>query len=188
MFPKKDLKPKNILLAGLPGVGKTTLILKLAESLRDLRPVGYCTSEIREQGVRKGFEARTLSGSRALLSHVDLRSPHKVGRYGVDVEGFEEFLGAIPFFDPQAGFIVIDEIGKMESLSPEFRELILRILDGDRPVVATIALKGEGLIRQIKQRKDVIMFEVRKDNRDALFSRILETLRSIILNPRPESG
>ena len=40
---------KNILITGLPGVGKTTLIKKLAEVLNDLNPIGFYTAEIREE-------------------------------------------------------------------------------------------------------------------------------------------
>lgn len=44
---------KNILITGLPGVGKTTLIKKLTEALKDFYPVGFYTEEIRE-----GWERR----------------------------------------------------------------------------------------------------------------------------------
>ncbi len=57
-----DLKKSNILITGQPDIGKTTLMKKLAEDLRDLRPVGFYTAEIREGGIRKGFELVSLSG------------------------------------------------------------------------------------------------------------------------------
>jgi hypothetical protein len=47
-------------------------------------------------------------------------------------------------------------------------------------------MKDEGLIRQIMERNDIIEFEVRKENRDALLARILEIVRSIGPNSRPE--
>ncbi|NTU42452.1 MAG: hypothetical protein HGA78_05275 [Nitrospirales bacterium] len=61
---------KHILITGLPGVGKPTIIKRLAESLRDLHPSGFFTAEIRERGERKGFELRDLSGEgKKLLAH-----------------------------------------------------------------------------------------------------------------------
>jgi nucleoside-triphosphatase THEP1 len=39
--------------------------------------------------------------------------------------------------------------------------------------MASIALKGSGLIAEIKERKDVQCFEITKRNRDSLFSEIL---------------
>ena len=58
---------KNILITGLPGIGKTTLIRRLYEELKDTHPVGFYTGEIRENGVRKGFELISLDGRRGLL-------------------------------------------------------------------------------------------------------------------------
>ncbi len=45
---------KNLLITGLPGIGKTTLIKKLSEELKVLHPAGFYTEEIREEGQRKG--------------------------------------------------------------------------------------------------------------------------------------
>jgi nucleoside-triphosphatase len=71
---------KNLLLTGPPGCGKTAVIHRLIERLRDLRLAGFYTQEIREQGQRVGFEAIGLSGSTAILAHVRSRSRQRVGR------------------------------------------------------------------------------------------------------------
>ena len=105
-----ELKKKNILISGLPGVGKTSLIKKIVEALKDLRLVGFYTAEIREGSRRKGFELISLDKRKGLLSHTDIQSPHRVGKYKVDVKGFEAFLGSIPFLNPSTRLIVIDEI------------------------------------------------------------------------------
>ena len=47
---------RNLLITGKPGVGKTTVIKKLAGELADLRPRGFYTEEIRKAGKRKGLE------------------------------------------------------------------------------------------------------------------------------------
>jgi nucleoside-triphosphatase len=163
----------KILITGLPGVGKTTLVLKIAEKLKDLQPVGFYTEERRERGVRKGFELQSLDGRKGLLSHVDLRIRHRVGKYGVDVSGFEQFIESIPFNAPETKLIIIDEIGKMECLSSVFRELIDKILDSDKLLIATIALKGPGFIAGIKARPDVRLFEITEKNRNNLSAEIL---------------
>lgn len=36
---------KNILITGAPGVGKTTLIKKLADALNDFNPAGFYTAQ-----------------------------------------------------------------------------------------------------------------------------------------------
>lgn len=168
---------KNILITGLPGIGKTSLIRRLSEGLKDTHPAGFYTAEIRERGARKGFELISLDGRRGLLSHVDIKSPFMVSRYRVDVSGFEEFLDSIPFLDPATGLIIIDEIGKMECMSEKFKGLVKEILDSEKPVIATISLKGEGFIEKIKKRDDVKLFEITQGNRDNLLSQILNYIQ-----------
>ena len=171
-----NLTKKNLLITGLPGVGKTTLVKKLSEALKSFYPVGFYTAEIREKGERKGFELISLEGKKALLSHKDIRSPYQVGQYKVDIKGFEEFLDSISFFNPFTSLIIIDEIGKMECLSDQFKKLLKEILDSGKWVFATIALKGSGLIAEVKERKDVQLFEVTRSNRDIIFWEILNSM------------
>jgi len=158
----------NILITGRPGVGKTTLIVKLAEALHRFHPVGFYTAEIREQNVRKGFELISLCGRRRILSHVEIQSPYRVGKYGVDVSGFERFLDEIKLVRSAAPVIIIDEIGKMECLSDSFIELIIELLDSPSPVIATIARIGGGIIERIKQRDDVRIIEITPANRNRM--------------------
>lgn len=175
-----NLIKKNILIAGLPRVGKTTLIKKLSERIETLQPVGFFTEEIREDNVRMGFELRSLDGRKGMLSHKDIKSPHKVGKYKVDITGFEEFLEFINFFDTEINLIVIDEIGKMECLSHKFTDIIERILDSEKIVVATIALKSGGYIGELKKRDDIKLFEMTKANRDFLLSDILKEIKELL--------
>jgi len=170
------VKKTNILITGLPGVGKTTLIKNIAEALKNLRPVGFYTAEIREGGRRKGFELISLDGKKGLLSHTDVHSPYRVGRYKVDVKGFEAFLGSIPILNPSTRLIVIDEIGKMECFSDQFKNLLKEILDSEKSVIATIALKGSGVIEEIKKRNDLELFEITRRNRNSLLSDILSEI------------
>jgi len=174
------LTKKNILITGFPGVGKTTLIKKLTENPIDLKPVGFYTEEIREKGIRKGFKLISLDGGEGILSHVDVKSPYTVGKYKVDIDGFENFIDYIPFFDPTSSFIIIDEIGKMECLSEKFKKLLKEILDSEKVLVATIALKGGGFIEEIKKRDDIKLFEMKQDNRESLLFEILRNIKTLI--------
>ncbi len=171
-----DVIKKNILLTGRPGVGKTTLIKKIAEALASLHPVGFYTKEIREGETRKGFQLVSLDGRKGILSHIGIQSPHRVGKYGVDVKGFEVFLESIPFFNQSTRLILIDEIGKMECFSGRFRECLMKCLNSEKEVVATIALKGSAFIEQIKKRPDVKLFELTQGNRNALLPEILKEI------------
>lgn len=168
---------KNILITGIPGIGKTTLIRKLTEELKNFHPAGFYTAEIREGGIRKGFELISLDGRKGLLSHVDIKSPYRVSKYCVDIKGFEDFLDSIAFLDPAARLVIIDEIGKMECFSDKFRKLIKELLDSEKFVIATIALKGGGEISEIKKRDDIKLFEITHGNRDSLLSEILKKIK-----------
>jgi nucleoside-triphosphatase len=172
-----DATKKNILLTGLPGIGKTTLMMNLLGSLRKLNPVGFYTEEIREGGVRKGFELVSLDGRRRLLSHVSIRSPYRVGKYRVDIKGFEDFLNSLPILESLSPLILIDEIGKMECLSGAFKKLLVTTLDSRKVVIATIALRGEGFISEIKKRTDVLLLEITEQNRDSHLSDILAEVK-----------
>jgi nucleoside-triphosphatase len=167
-------KRSNILITGVPGVGKTTLMIKLSRQFEDSHPVGFYTEEIKEKGRRTGFELVSLDGRRRLLSHTDIAGPYRVGRYGVEIRGFEAFLDLVPFLEPASGPIMIDEIGKMESFSEKFRRLLIQVLDSEKRLIATIALKGGKFISEIKERGDILLFELTRQNRDSLPFEILE--------------
>ena len=161
-------------------MGKTALIKKLSEALKSFNPVGFYTEEIREGGERKGFELISLNRRRNLLSHKNIRSPYGVGQYKVDIKGFEDFIDSISFFDPLSRLIIIDEIGKMECFSDRFKGLLKEILDSEKFVIATIALKGRGLTAEIKERKDIKLFEITKGNRDSLLKEISDFVSQIL--------
>jgi nucleoside-triphosphatase len=170
------LVEKNLLITGLPGVGKTTLIQRLYEALKDFHPAGFYTSEIREGETRKGFELVNFQGKRRILSHINIKSHYRVGRYKVNISGFEDFLDGMSFLDPSSHMVMVDEIGKMECLSAQFVRMMKEVLGSEKWVIATVALKGSGLIAEVKKRQDVKLFELTPSNRDALFSGILKEI------------
>jgi nucleoside-triphosphatase len=170
----------NILITGLPGSGKTTLIRRLADELRECSPTGFLSEEIREQGMRKGFRLATFDGARTgVIAHVDIKGTSRVGRYGVDLEGFERFLADLHAQGALRGLVIIDEIGKMECLSATFRRMVRSLLDAPAPFIATIALKAGGFIEEIKHRPDVLLSEIDERNGEALLLDIIKRVRSL---------
>jgi len=174
---------KNILITGSPGCGKTTLIEKAVARIK--APVaGFLTREIREKGSRVGFSIESFSGRRGILAHVGEEGPLRVGKYTVRIEALEAI--AIPSIsvDSPGTLIVIDEIGKMECLSPAFKRAVLDVLGSSNPVLASIARKGDSFMEGIKSREDVVVHEVTNANRNQLASSIA---RELVSNLRSRS-
>lgn len=169
---------RNLLLTGRPGVGKTTVIVRLAEQLADRQVAGFYTEEIREAGRRQGFRAVTFAGGTTLLAHVAFDSRQHVGRYGVDVAAFERLV--LSELTRPADVFLIDEIGKMECFSCRFTDAVRRLLGSPSAVVATVAASGGGFIAEVKARPDVEVFQVTHENRNDLPTRLGERLREAL--------
>ncbi len=170
----------NLLITGVPGVGKTTFIIRLSEALGTLRPAGFITREIREGGRRVGFEIVGYDGTKRLLAHREIMSRYRVGKYGVDIGGFEEYLESLDLEGTGSCPVIIDEIGKMECYSSRFRNLVTRLLESDRLFIATVARRGTPFIESVKKRDDVIVFELTHENRELLLEPVLSTIQSFL--------
>jgi nucleoside-triphosphatase len=158
--------PRIFLLTGRPGIGKTTVVRKLAELLTGRQLAGFFTQEIRQDGQRRGFGLTTFGGNSCVLAEVGTRGGFRVGRYRVNVEGFE--AAVLPELTRSCEVYLLDEIGKMECFSHKFVAAVRRLLAGSTPIVATVALRGGGFIAEIKRRPDAVIWEVTGSNRDGL--------------------
>lgn len=168
---------KNLLLTGVPGVGKTTVLRKVASGLERCVLRGFLTDEIRAGGKRVGFSIQTLDGREATLSHIDITSPFRVGRYGVDLSTLDRIVDTTLGAGPDGAIFIVDEIGKMECFSTRFIEAVSAILDSEHAVIASVARKGEGFIARVKQRPDVAIREVTRGNRNDLPNEIINWAR-----------
>jgi nucleoside-triphosphatase len=167
----------KLLIEGRPGSGKTTAVLALADHLRraDVPLAGFVTEEMREGRRRVGFALRTFAGDEAVLAHVDLPGPPRVGRYGVDLEAFER--EALPAMEPpESGVVIVDELGKMELASAGFREAVLGLFDGRVSLVATVHAHSHPFTDGLKRRGDVEVVGLTRGNRDELPARLGELL------------
>ncbi|XP_027909418.1 cancer-related nucleoside-triphosphatase isoform X2 [Vigna unguiculata] len=143
---------KCFLVTGPPGVGKSTLIMRVLESLRvnsSIKLQGFYTREVRRAGQRVGFEVVTLDGRTAPLASIHFSSPESVGwpsvgKYKVDVASFESL--ALPELQVRedTSLFIIDEVGKMELFSSSFFPAVLRVLESNIPVLASIPIPKFG--------------------------------------------
>ncbi|MDH4068041.1 MAG: NTPase [Dehalococcoidia bacterium] len=168
---------RALLLTGQPGTGKTALI-KEALARTKVKGGGFYTEEIRTGGIRQGFRIITLGGQEAILAHVSISSPYQVSKYRVDTDALDRVgVAALCQAISQSDLIVIDEIGKMELLSPQFREAVTQALDSGRRVLGTIMLNPHPFADQIKRHPEVEVLLVTRDNRPQVMNEVLSWLR-----------
>jgi len=177
-------KSPKILLTGLPGCGKTTAIIKIVANLKGIKTAGFYTQEIRQNGKRKGFRWTTFDGTAGILARLDIKGHLRVGKYGVDVAGFEKAaVPALDFESTDAQLFVLDEIGKMECLSDKFVAAVRRLFASDRPVLATVAQKGPGLISEVKNYPQTTLLKLTPQSSDKTLNEVSQIL-SFLKKPR----
>jgi nucleoside-triphosphatase len=163
-------RPLRLLVEGRPAVGKTTVARRLAELLHaaGVPLVGFVTEEMREGRRRVGFALETFDGDRAVLAHVDLPGPPRVGKYGVDLAAFERIALPALSSPPAAGVVLIDELGKMALASEAFRSAVSDLLEQPVALVATVHVARHPFTDALKRRLGVEIMLVTAGNRDEL--------------------
>jgi nucleoside-triphosphatase len=154
-------------------VGKTTIIKRALERTR-ISAGGFFTEEIRSAGVRQGFRIVTLDGESATLSHIDIKGPYRVGKYGVDIEALDTIgVAAIMEAVREHELVVIDEIGKMELFSSSFKEAVEEAINSGKRVLGTIMLAPHPWADKVKRNSDVATVVVTRSNRDSVLEQVV---------------
>ena len=166
------------LLTGRPGTGKTSLVKQAVAEVRG-KAGGFYTEEIRSQGIRQGFKLVTLDGQDAILAHVDIDSLHRVSKYGVDIDSLDRVgVSALRKAAEQCDLVVVDEIGKMELFSANFREAVLQIIGSGRRVIGTIMLNSNPWADAIKRQPQVNLITVTRANYHQVLEELLRWLKA----------
>ena len=184
---------KALFVTGQPSCGKTTIVKRLVElaGAESSLPIsGFVTDEVLAGASRVGFDAVSVgSTARGMLARKGLKSRHKTGAYGVDVDSFEKV--ALPLLRQGAGhprIVVIDEIGRMEMHSASFSDVVEALMDDpDVFVLGSVAAPRYGhvvpLAEQVKARSDVTTLHLKPSTREEVMARA-EQLLQICLRPR----
>jgi nucleoside-triphosphatase THEP1 len=163
-----------LLLTGHPGSGKTALTKEALARTR-VKGGGFFTEEIRTGGIRQGFRIATLDGQEATLAHVDISSPHRVSKYRVDTGTLDRVgVPALRQALTESDLVVIDEIGKMELLSPGFQEVVTQAVNSGKKVLGTIMLNHHPFADEIKRHHQVEVLLVTRDNRAEVMKKVLD--------------
>ncbi len=161
-------------MTGQPGSGKTAVI-KEALARTKVKGGGFYTEEIRTLGIRQGFRIATLDGRDAILAHVRISSPHRIGKYKVDIDALDIVgISAVRRALTENDLIVIDEIGKMELLSPGFREIVAQAMNSGKKVLGTIMLNHHPSADEIKRHPQAEVLLVTRDNHTEVLKKVLD--------------
>jgi len=174
-----------ILLTGRPGIGKTTVLLRIVDELkkRNLLVDGFISREFREHGRRVGFKIISLSdGREGWLAHVKRPTGPRIGKYKVCIEDLESIgVDAILRAIDRADVIVIDEIGPMELLSRRFRRAVHEAFKSGKAILGTIHYRiRDSFISEFKDKMDITVIEVTIENRDVLPLRIASEILKVM--------
>jgi nucleoside-triphosphatase len=145
------------LVTGPPGVGKSTVVSKVVLRMKSAGVIvgGCSTSEKRTGGARVGFEVKDLTtGRTGELASATSRFGPKVGRYRVNLTDLAR-VGAAGLHEAadRSELIVIDEVGPMELVSPEFRRAVRECIDSGKPILAVVHERLEDdLLNELRQK------------------------------------
>jgi nucleoside-triphosphatase len=172
---------KVILLTGKPRVGKSTLIKKIVEKIGPNICGGFYTEEIRDSDNRIGFNCVTIDGISEVIAHVESRSSIRVGRYGFELEAFENIaIKSIGDSLSTKKIIVIDEIGFMQMYSDSFQKLVYKIVSNNQHIVlGTVPLDNHPQIDPIKNLDGVKIIPINEDSRDSVSEDLINSCRNL---------
>lgn len=72
-------------------------------------------------------------------------------------------LRVLASFAPDADLIVMDDIGRFEMSAPRYSAALLRLLDGDTPILGVLRLRDTPFCAAVKAHPNVRLIEVTRD-------------------------
>jgi nucleoside-triphosphatase len=175
-------------ITGPPGVGKSTLVSGVVLRLKSAGLiVGGCTTvERRVRGTRVGFEVRDLtSGKTGELASMEGRLGPRVGKYRVNLSDLSS-VGAAGLTKAAASseVIVIDEVGPIELVSPDFRRAVATCVESGKPLMAVIHERlDDDLLSRIR-REAHKTYQLTLENRESVAEELSEEVLAAAGGPK----
>jgi nucleoside-triphosphatase len=167
----------KIFITAKPRSGKSTAIKEIVSQIGIDKCKGFYTEEIRKNNKRIGFRIKTLDGKEGILASLDSKSELRYGRYGLNIETFEELcLSSIENDLDDSKVIIIDEVGPMEIHSEKFKALLESIIKKPCIVIGTIYYRDFPWIDEFKKSEEIEVIELSLENRNDIPGRVLAKL------------
>jgi nucleoside-triphosphatase len=178
----------TLIVTGSPGVGKSTVVSKVIMRLqsRGIIVGGCLTSERRVEGQRTGFDIKDLStGNVGELASARASLGPKVGRYRVNLPGLASIgVHGLSAAAASSEVIVVDEVGPMELVSPDFRRALKSCIASGKPFLAVVhETMKDDIIEGLKSKADSLT-EVTLQNRDSVPDELTSKLLESIARPK----
>jgi len=167
---------QNVLIAGAPGIGKTSLITRLHRDLTPLFIRGFYKEAIHEYQILKGYRLATFNFQELIMAHIHIVGPDRIGDFGLNLDGLNELISHQLTPDPKVELFLIDEISMMECTSLQFRHMIVKAMNSKIPLIATLASHDVLDILKIKDREDISILNMTHKNRDSIWKSVLVEL------------
>ena len=169
----------HALITGPRGVGKSTLIRRVIAELGC--PVfGFETKK--EDALEDELLGSPVYiydvGEERRQSEENLVGYCKNKHLGTMKAAFDRYAPKLRAPIPAGHAVLLDELGFMESASEEFCSAVLSLLDGNAPVIAAVKDKSTPFLDAVKSHPKGKLFCISEENRDVLFSEVLDFLRA----------
>ncbi len=169
-------------------MGKSTVVSRVVLRLKGSGTIvgGCATSEKKSGGTRVGFEMVNLTdGTRGELASATRSLGPRVGRYRVNLADIAN-IGAAGLSKAAevSELIVIDEVGPMELVSPEFRRAIRVCIDSGKPILAVAHERlDDDLLNELRDKAEKTL-AVTVENRDDVVEELAADLLGAVGGPK----
>lgn len=164
----------KILLCGDINSGKSTLIDKIIK-LQGIKPRGYITVRMPENDEGRAFvylydifnppeNIRDAAVIMEISENEIVRRPELMDTLAA---GYLENI-------PEGSWVVLDEIGTLESAAPVFQAAVMRILSGNYNVLASVKAQNTTFLRKVRSHPDCELYIITPENRDALYNQLVD--------------
>ncbi|MHA1336908.1 MAG: NTPase [Promethearchaeota archaeon] len=172
----------KILITGPPRCGKSTLVKELINYFekKGFKIAGFLTPEIRKNNKRIGFDVEDIKTKKRIILAREMKenTNYRVGKYAIYIDVFEKYMNELmKAIDLGSDIIIIDEIGKMELLSMNFKDFLLRIFNSENQIIATIGQNIRlPIIDDLLKSKKVELIRLMRKNKNEIFKYIISCI------------
>lgn len=165
----------NLFLTGKRGVGKTTLLKKTIDNI-DASFGGFMVVPDNKPTC-KSFIIHSLYDGKIKTKIGDAYTKNNEVLINTYNDSFDtEVVNILNQSIENRDVIVMDELGFLEKSAYKFQNCIKDILDSNKVVLGVLKKCHCDFIDSIKDRSDILLYEITEENRDSIIDDIMEKL------------